>query len=115
MYTLLLMKRHTPKETATAYIVFIICMIALFMCIANMAHSQNVVLKNKVFVQQVSSKDSTDTGYEYQDSNLIKHKVYLSSKGKAYIYVRSKKTGKYYRRYLPKVTEMLNSMKDDVR
>lgn len=107
--------RHTPEEAATAYIVFIICMIALFMCIANMAHSQNVVLKNKVFVQQVSSRDSTDTGYEYQDSNLIKYKVYLSSKGKAYIYVRSKKTGRYYRRYLPKVTEMLNSMKDDRR
>lgn len=105
--------RHTPEETATAYIVFILCMIALFICIANIAHSQSVMLKGKVFVQQVQSKDSIDTGYEYQDSNLIKYKVYLSKGGKAYIYVRSKKTGKYYRRYLPKVTQMLNSMDNE--
>lgn len=69
---------------------------------------QSHVVKNgNVFVQQSTFKDSTKTDYEYQDKDGVKHIVYLSSKGKAYIYVYSKKTGKGYRRYLPKITAML--------
>lgn len=70
--------------------------------------AQNVVLKGRTFTHQ---KDSVDTGYEYQDKDGKKHTIYLSSTGKAYIYVRSKRTGKYYRRCLPKITEELKKYK----
>lgn len=69
--------------------------------------AQNVVLQKKVFVQQSSTGDSTKTDYEYQDKDGNKYVIYLSSKGKAYVWMKSKKTGKLYKRYLPKVTEML--------
>ena len=66
-----------------------------------------VVRNGRVFVQQTSTSDSTKTDYEYQDKDGNKHTIYLSKTGKAYIYVYSKKTGKGYRRYLPKITAML--------
>jgi len=101
----------THKHRIILYALFIGCMMSWFML--SRAKAQNVVRHGTVFVQQISSKDSVDTGYEYQDKDLVKHKVYLSPKGKAYIYVYSKKTGKGYRRYLPKVTKMLKDMDNE--
>lgn len=69
--------------------------------------AQNVVQKGHVFVQQSVSKDSIKTDYEYQDKDGAKHTIYLSSRGKAYYWAISKKTGKRYKRYLPKITQML--------
>lgn len=75
----------------------------------NPTTAQNVVKQGNVFVQQQHGGDSIPTGYYYQDIDGNKYPIYLSQKGKAYAWVRSKKTGKMYKKYLPKVTEVLNS------
>lgn len=73
--------------------------------------AQNVKLQGNVFVQQTAAGDSTATEYYYQDLQGNKYPVFLSSKGKAYCWVKSKKTGKLYRKYLPKITAELNKEK----
>lgn len=83
--------------------------VALILCAAIGAHAQNVVRKGNVFVQQDTSVgDSIFTGCYYQDKDGNKHPIFLSSKRKAYCWLKSKKTGKMYKRYLPKITEQLN-------
>lgn len=84
-----------------------VLMLGMLFAIKNEIRAQNVVLQKKVFVQQSSTSDSTKTDYEYQDRDGNKYVIYLSSKGKAYVWMKSKKTGKLYKRYLPKVTQML--------
>ena len=70
-------------------------------------HAQNVVLQKNVFVQQSSKGDSTKTDYEYQARDGKKYTIYLSQNGKAFIVKWSEKKQKWYRQYLPKITEML--------
>ena len=94
------------------FVIKTILIVALILC-ATIASSQNVVRKGNVFVQQDKTVgDSINTGYYYQDRDGNKHPIFLSPKGKAYCWVQSKKTGKWYRRYLPKVTEQLNKEKN---
>ncbi len=78
-------------------------------CVSNARAQKNVTLKGKTFiVQKDSSKNQgTPTGYEYQTSDST-YPVYLSKNKKAFVWRTSKKTGKKYRQYLPKITEMLN-------
>lgn len=89
----------------------IIVLILGFIAISNGMRAQNVVLEGKTFVQQTSVGDSIKTDYYYQDRDGVKYTIYLSSRGKAFCWVKSKKTGKMYKKYLPKVTEALNSKK----
>lgn len=91
-----------------AIIVLALGLIALSMS----ARAQNVVLKGHTFTHQSVQKDSVDTGYEYQDKGGNKYTVYLSGTGKAYCWMKSKKTGKLYKRYLPKITAILKEMKN---
>ena len=72
--------------------------------------AQNVVRNGNVFIQSSTSGDSIKTDYTYQDRDGNKYVIYLSPKNKAYIWVKSKKTNKPYRRYLPKITQMLKDM-----
>jgi len=96
----------------TTRILGIIVLILGFLAISNGLRGQNVVLKGKTFVQQsTTTVDSTATGYYYQDAEGIKHPIFLSPKQKAYCWLKSKKTGKMYKRYLPKITEQLNNQK----
>lgn len=90
-------------------IILSICvlMLGMLFSIKNEIRAQNVVRQGKVFVQSSTSGDSTKTDYEYQDREGVKYTIYLSSKGKAYVWMKSKKTGKLYKRYLPKITEIL--------
>ena len=85
-------------------VAIIVLILGLFM-LSQHLRAQNVVLEGKTFVQQTSSGDSTATGYYYQDKEGVKHPIFLSAYGKAYCWVKSKKTGKLYKRYLPKITE----------
>ena len=73
------------------------------------ANAQNVVRKGSTFVEQADSTKQTGvkTKWTYVDRNGVKYPIYLSSKGKAYIICKSKKTGKQRRRYLPGVTAQL--------
>lgn len=95
----------------------IIVLILGFLVLATRTQAQNVQLKGKTFVQVDSSSKSQpiDTGYEYVDKDNVSHKVFLSKNGKAFIIRVSKKTGKEYRQYLPKVTEMLKEANNDKR
>ena len=96
----------------TTRILGIIVLILGFLAISSGLRGQNVVLKGKTFVQQsTTTVDSIKTDYCYQDAESVKHPIFLSSKGKAYCWLKSKKTGKMYKRYLPKITEQLNNQK----
>ena len=87
--------------------------LGMLFAIKSEVKAQNVVRNGNVFIQKTMSKDSTMTSYKYQDKDGIKHPIYLSSSGKAYIYVYSKKTGRGYRRYLPKITAQLTKSDKD--
>ena len=93
-------------KSPTRILAFIVLLLG-FIAISNGMKAQNVVKNGKVFVQQSSTGDSMKTDYQYQDRDGNKYTIYLSSKGKAYVWMKSKKTGKLYKRYLPKVTQML--------
>ena len=91
-------------------ILAIIVLILGFFVLSQHTQAQNVVKNGKTFVQQSSTGDSMKTDYQYQDKDGVKYTIYLSSKGKVYIWMKSKKTGKLYKRYLPKITEMLKDI-----
>lgn len=74
----------------------------------NPTTAQNVVKQGNVFVQRQNGGDSIPTGYYYQDLDGNKYPIFLSQNGKAYAWVRSKKSGKIYKKYLPKITKVLN-------
>lgn len=93
-------------KSSTRILAIIVLMLG-FLVLSQHTQAQNVVRQGKVFVQSSTSGDSTKTDYEYQDRDGVKYTIYLSSKGKAYVWMKSKKTGKLYKRYLPKITEML--------
>jgi hypothetical protein len=86
----------------------------LIICLAllgSVAYSQNVIRKGNEFVQ-VSQKKTKETykatSYTFTTSDGTKYPIYISEKGKYFIILTSKKTGKQYRRYLPEVTKQLS-------
>ena len=87
----------------------IIVLMLGFLAISNGMKAQKVVRQGNIFVQQTTVGDSTSTGYYYQDREGMKYPIFLSSKGKAYCWVKSKKTGKMYRKYLPEITKQLGT------
>ena len=80
------------------------------------AKSQNVKLEGRTFI--VEQSDSTKSGkytkteYTYQDKTGV-YPIYLSSRGSAFIFKVSKKTGKEYRKYIPEVTKKLKTKKEE--
>ena len=97
-------------KKSTRILSIIVLILGMLICSSVGVLAQNVVRNGKVFVQSSTSGDSTKTDYEYQDRDGNKYVIYLSSKGKAYVWMKSKKTGKMYKRYLPKITEMLKDI-----
>lgn len=94
------------KYIKTRILAFIVLLLGLI-AYSQGVFAQNVVLKGKTFIQSSPKQDSIKTDYEYQDRDGAKHTIYLSPKGKAYYWAVSKKTGKRYKRYLPKITQTL--------
>lgn len=83
--------------------------IAVLLCMCSLTtQAQNVRREGNTFIQQSAVGDSTATSYYYQDAKGIKYPIFISAKGKAYCWVKSSKTGKMYRKYLPKITKMLS-------
>ena len=85
----------------------------LIVCLAllgNVVYAQDVVRNGTTFTQ-VSKKskeaDSTVTQYTFVATDGVKYPIYISEKGKYFIFRKSAKTGKEYRQYLPKVQEQL--------
>ena len=110
------------KETVRIYITAIILMVFAFVllfCAAILqgCKAQNVIRKGDVFVQ-VSDSNATKikgsysmTKFIYQTSDGTKYPIYMSEKGKCFIFRTSKKTGKQYRQYLPNITKQLEGKK----
>lgn len=92
--------KHTFKILLVALIVGLLC--------AYSTQAQNVVRKGNMFEQVNKKTEPIKTCYVYQDKDGIQYPIYLSSKGKAFIIKKSKKTGKEYRQYLPEITKQLS-------
>lgn len=94
-----------------AAVVFVLFMTLLYL--VQPANAQSVTRKGNMFVQVPSKspikKDTAAiTGYFYIDAKGVKYPIYMSSKGKCFIWRTSSKSGKQYRQYLPEVTKQLN-------
>lgn len=61
-----------------------------------------IVLKGNTFYKVEKLSEITKTDYKWKDSKDIEYNIYISERGAAFIYRKSKKTGKIYRQYLPK-------------
>lgn len=74
------------------------------------AQSQEVIRKGNTF-EQVSKKKSKETykltQYTYIANDRKKYPIYISEKGKYFIFRKSAKTGKEYRQYLPNIQKQL--------
>jgi len=100
-------------KKSTRVLSIIVLILGMLICSSIGVLAQNVVLQNKVFIQSSASSDSTKTDYEYQTRDGKKYTVYLSKNGKAFIVKWSEKKQKWYRQYLPKITQMLQEMEKD--
>lgn len=102
-----------PKSTRRAALFVLV--LFLSMCFIKHVRAQDVVRKGNTFVEQRDSSSkrggATKTSYLYTDSKGRTDTVYISSTGSAFVWRVSKKTGKPYRKYLPKITEMLGTKK----
>lgn len=102
-----------PKSTRRAALFVLVLFFS--MCFIKHVRAQNVVRKGNTFVEQRDSSSkrngATKTVYTYTDSKGQVDTIYLSSTGSAFVWKTSKKTGKKYRKYLPKVTEALGTKK----
>lgn len=96
--------------TKDRILAIIVLILGFFMLYSTKHQAQNVVKQGNTFVQTTVG-DSIATQYYYQDTQGYKYPIFLSSKGKAYCWVRSKKSGKMYRKYLPKITELIKKEK----
>lgn len=97
-------------KKSTRILSIIVLILGMLICSSIGVLAQNVVRQGKVFVQSSTSGDSIKTDYEYQTRDGKKYTVYLSKNGKAFIVKWSEKKQKWYRQYLPKITEMLKDM-----
>jgi hypothetical protein len=92
----------------------IVLILGILICSSIGVLAQNVKREGNKFIVQQETVD-TMTNCLYVDHDGKSYPVYLSPKGKAYIWVKSKKTNKMYKRYLPKVTELLQKDIEYVR
>ena len=88
----------------------ILAFLLLFFAVILQGHSQNVIRKGNVFIQDSSktkkSKDvPTLTKYTYKANDGKTYPIYMSSTGKYFIIRTSGKTGKKYKQYLPEITK----------
>ena len=91
------MKKHLFKATILTILTF---------ATAQGAQAQNTVQRDadgnfQAVAKTVAAKDSTTT-FTYTDAKGVIRPVFVGSKGSFYVGRTSKKSGKYYRQYLPK-------------
>lgn len=89
-------------------LLFMLCLILLG---GITVKAQEVIRKGNTF-EQVSKKKSKEayklTQYTYIAADGNKYPIYISEKGKYFIFRKSAKTGKEYRQYLPNVNKELS-------
>ena len=100
------------KNIGIAFVLFIIIYLLFFVCA--IVSAQNVKRQGNTFIEQVDTTQTKklkgqvyETDYVYVDKEGHAYTVYLSSNGNAFINKISKKSGRKYRKYLPKVTNQL--------
>ena len=91
------MKKHLFKASILTFLA-----VAFFQG----AQAQNTVQRDadgnfRAVAKTEAAKDSTTT-FTYTDTKGVIRPVFVGSKGSYYVGRTSKKTGKYYRQYLPK-------------
>lgn len=107
---------HHPtwKEILQALLWVLVAFAFIFLsAVFQECRAQTVVRKGNTFYQQSNSskieKDSAVfSGYHYFDTKGIRYPIYISSKGKCFIWRTSSKTGRQYKQYLPEVTKHIN-------
>lgn len=77
-----------------------------FACMHAQAQT-TLVRKGNNFTVVSNKSELKKTSYTYTDRNGVTYPIYISEKGKAFIIKTSKKTGKKYRQYIPRVTDEL--------
>ena len=95
------------------YLTYIVLITLAFVFSIGTFAQNKVERKGNTFIEISDSSsmkrgEAKKTNMTYIDKNGKSYVIYISSKGKAFIKKVSKKTGKEYRQYLPKVTEQLN-------
>ena len=72
--------------------------------LANLIGTAQVIREGKTFKMEQTAKSSAvqATEYKWQEKNGEEYPIYISKTGSCYIVRTSKKTGKQYRKYLPK-------------
>lgn len=97
----------------TTRVLGVIVLLLGLLVLSQRAQAQNVQLKGKTFTLVDSAKSQdTKTDYTFVDSNHNVYPIYLSKNGKAFI-IRKSKSGKDYRQYLPKISEMFKEANND--
>ena len=109
-------ENQSQRHMKTSRILLVIMLTAITLVFeASIVMGQTVILKGTQFSVEGQSKrgqafDSI-TVYTYRDSNDSIYTVHLSKNLKAFIVRYSERTGKPYRKYLPKITEQLDKMR----
>ena len=91
----------------------------LTLCIPSFAQeaakdTAKYVLNGTVFTDsnvsnsKAGTDEGTETKYTYQNKKGENFPILLSKTGKAFIWCKSQKTGKRYRRYLPEIGRKIN-------
>lgn len=85
--------------------------------LGSMTYSQTVVRNGNTFTQ-VSKKKQKETykltPYTYVTADGVKHPIYLSERGRYFIFRKKKKTGEEYRWSIPKeVAKQLEQQKNE--
>ena len=91
-----------------AIVIFALAYLMFFVCAT--AKAQSVQRQGNTFIvtDTVSKKEcAVETDLLFIDKDKKVYNIYVSKNGNAFIYKISKKSGKKYRKYLPKVTEHL--------
>lgn len=105
------MKRSKGKQKISNHEKFlrvVILISALVVLCSAVCRAQKLERSGNNFRAVSIAKDSTRTPYTYTDRKGKTYDVYLNGKGKAYVGKTSAKTGKYYRQYMPEITEQIS-------
>lgn len=100
-------------KTSHRVLAFIVLLLGL-LAVSHGLKAQNVVREGNMFIAQPDTTyrgpDAMPTNFTYKDSTGV-YPVYLSKNGKAFIKKVSKRTGRVYPKYLPKITALINKEK----
>ena len=96
-------------RTSSRVLGIIVLLLGLIAITSGM-YGQKVSKHGKTFIEEPHDSTrgvATKTEYFSIDAQGVRDTIWISSKGKAFVWKVSKKTGKKYRKYLPEITKQL--------